>query len=134
MIQPLFQIDLVLTCEELLESQPIKKLFDKLHIYHWYAVQESKNIYPNAPETLLPKWCKNVRGIDDFPLDVDEYLANYPGDEKSDKARRWIAKRYAKWWISDDYTSGVNICSKINPAQVVNLVSCCIMINGCLLK
>ena len=29
-----FRIDLVLTCQELLESQPIKKLFDVLHIYH----------------------------------------------------------------------------------------------------
>ena len=108
-----------MTCEELLESWPIKKLFDKLHIYHWYTIKESRKLYPNAPETLLPKWCK--RGIRPFfGVDVNEHLARVPGDKMSDRTRQWITKRYAKWWISDDYrTSGVNLCNKINPAQVI---------------
>ena len=54
----LFRIDLVLTCQELLESQSIKKLFDILHIYHWHAIQKSETLYPNGLETLLPKWYK----------------------------------------------------------------------------
>ena len=119
--QFLFQIDLVLTCEELLKSQPIKKLFHILHIHHWYAVKKSAMLYPNAPETLLPKWCRGGK--------QDQDLVS----PSEGRARQWIAKRYAKWWISDDYT-GVNICNKINPAQVVTLVSCCIMIICCLLK
>jgi len=101
-----------LTCQELLESQPIKKLFDVLHIYHWHAIQMSATLYPNVPETLLPKWCKG--GKNDWEL-----VSPSEGKKKSDRARSWIAKRYAHWWISDDYsTSGVNICNKINPAQV----------------
>ena len=108
-IQPLFQIDLVLTCEELLESWPVKKLFGCLHIHRWYAIQKPRELYPNAPETLLPQWCK--RG-------GDYVLANYPRNGKSDRAQRWVAKRYAKWWITDDYsTSGVNICNKVKPLQ-----------------
>ena len=76
-IQPLFQIDLVLTCEELLESWPVRKLFGCLHIHHWYAIQESRELYSNAPETLLPQWCKG---------DGDYTLVNYPENEKSDGA------------------------------------------------
>ena len=127
-VELLFQIDLVLTCEELLESWPIKKLFDTLHIHHWYATKKSATLYPNAPETLLPKWCKGSKH--------DRELARpSEGKTKSDRTRSWIAKRYVNWWISDDYsTSGINICSKINPAQVVSLVSCYIMTNCCLLK
>lgn len=117
------QIDLVLTCEELLKSWPVRKLFGCLHIHHWYAIQELRQLYPNAPETLLPQWCK---GGGDYTL------VNYPENGKSDRAQRWIAKRYAKWWITDDYsTSGVNICNKINPLQVV---SCYIIMTCCLLK
>ena len=102
------QIDLVLTCEELLKSWPVKKLFGRLHIHHWYTIQKSRTISPNVPETLLPRLCKSYR------------------------AQSWIAKRYAKWWITDDYsTSGVNICNKINPLQVV---SCYIIMTCCLLK
>ena len=120
----LFQIDLVLTCEELLESRPVKKLFSFLHIHHWYAIQKSRKLYPNIPETLLPQWCK--RGGD------DEDLANSLTNGTSDKARRWVAKRYAKWWITDDYrTSGVNICDKINPPQVL---SCYMMITCWILE
>ena len=110
-MKPLFQIDLVLTCEELLESWPVKKLFSCLHIHRWYAIQESGALYPNTPETSLPKWCKGGRD--------DKDLVKFPGSGKSDRGRRWIAKRYAKWWITDDYsTSGVNLCNKINPPQV----------------
>ena len=119
-IQLLFQIDLVLTCEELLESRSIKKLFNILHIHRWYAIQKSEKMYPNAPETWLPKWFKGGKN--------DQKLVEDPGNKKSDRARSWIAKRYAKWWISDDYTSGVNICNKINPPQVVNLVLCYIIV------
>ena len=111
-IQPLFQIDLVLTCEELLESQPIKKLFDTLHIHRWYAVQKSTTLYPNAPETLLPKWCKGGKHDQDLVSPTES-------EKKSQVIRRRIAKRYAKWWVSDDYTSGINICNKINPPQVL---------------
>ena len=107
----LFQIDLVLTCEELLESKPFKKLFDILHIHRWYAIKKSATLYPNAPETLLPKWCRGGNHDQDL-------ISPSESGKKSDTARRRIAKRYAKWWISDDYTSGVNICNKINPAQV----------------
>ena len=111
-IHLLFQIDLVLTCEELLESQPFKKLFDILHIHRWYAIKKSATLYPNAPETLLPKWCRGGNHDQDLTSPSES-------GKKSDTARRRIAKRYAKWWISDDYTSGVNICNKINPAQVL---------------
>ena len=82
----------------------------------------SRELYPNAVETLLPQWCK--RG-------VDWELVEYPKNGKSARARRWIAKRYARWWITDDYsTSGVNICNKINPAQVVSFyltMTCCLL-------
>ena len=114
-----FQIDLVLTCEELLKSQPIKKLLDILHIHHWYAAKKSAMLYPNAPETLLPKWCRGGNRDQDLV------------SPSEGRARRWIAKRYAKWWISDDHTSGVNICRKINPAQVVKpnvlMIHCCFL-------
>ena len=65
-----------------------------------------------------------------FGVDVNEHLAKVAGDKKSDRTWQWITKRYAKWWISDDYnrTSGVNICNKSNPAQVVHIGSCYIMI------
>ena len=127
-VQLFFQIDLVLTCEELLESPAIKKLFDILHIHRWYAIKKSAVLYPNAPETLLPKWYKG--GKYDWEL-----VSPSEGKKKSDRTRSWIAKRYANWWISDDYsTSGINICNKINPVQVVNHVSCYIMINCCLLN
>ena len=112
------------------------KLFGCLHIHRWHAIQKSRKIYPNTPETLLPLWCKG--GGDEYERnmfcggDVDQYLANYPKSGKSDRARRWVAKRYAKWWITDDYrTSGVNLYNKINPAQVM---SCYIMITCCLLE
>ena len=109
-IQLFFQIDLILTCEEVLESRPIKKLFDILHIHRWNAIPKSEVLYPNAPETLLPVWCKGGKS--------DEEWTTY--QNKSDSARSWIAKQHAKWWISNDYrTSGVKICNKINPAQVL---------------
>ena len=121
-MKPLFQIDLVLTCEELLESWPVKKLFSCLHIRRWYPIQESGALYPNTPETLLPKWCKGGRD--------DEDLVKFLGSGKSDRGRRWIAKRYTKWWITDDYsTSGGNLCNKINPPQVAYIMATC-----CLLK
>ena len=96
------QIDLVLTIEELLEF---------MHLRHRFVIKRSEDLYPNAVETLLPNW---LRGSKYFP----------------DKVRRWIAKRYAKWGISDDYrASGVKICNRIEKAQVccyneVNLIPC----------
>ena len=118
-VQLLFQIDLVLTCEELLKSRAIKKLCGCLHIHHSFVIQKSRRIYPNTPETLLPQWCKRDGDAAWFGNDVDRYLAYNPGDRMSDRARQWIAKRYAKWWITDDYsTSGVNICNKIVPPKV----------------
>ena len=100
-----------MTYEELLKSWPVKQLFDLLFIRCWYPIQKSRTVYPNTPETLLPNWCKGDKSDDD--------LANFPGYTKSDKARRWVAKRYAKWWVPDDYrTSGVDIFNQVNPAQV----------------
>ena len=44
----LFQIDLVLSFEELLES---------LHLRHRFVIKQSKTFYPNDPATLLPDLC-----------------------------------------------------------------------------
>ena len=95
------QIDLVLTIEELLEF---------MHLRHRFVIKESEERYPNAVETLLPNWLK---GRKYYPaMSEDKY-------EWSDKVRRWIARRYAKWAISDDYSaSGVNICDRIKEPQV----------------
>ena len=44
-----FQIDLVLSFEELLDS---------LDIRHRFVKNESDTSFPNVPVTLLPQWCK----------------------------------------------------------------------------
>ena len=103
---PPFQIDLILSFEELLES---------LGIRHRFVKKESTKSYPNAPMTLLPQWCKK-KGVDEEILaaDPDEY---YPG--RLGKVRKWIAKQYSKLWITDDYsTSGVRISEAIKPPPV----------------
>ena len=109
------QIDLVLTIEEMLEF---------MHLRHRFVIKESEELYPNAVETLLPNWLKGSNTNYDLALMAeDDY-------EKPDKVRRWIAKRYAKWGISDDYSaSGVKICNRIEKPQVccynmVSLVHC----------
>ena len=80
-------------------------------ILYCHPIQKSRTVYPNTPETLLPNWCKGDKNDDD--------LARFPGYTNSDKARRWVAKRYAMWWVPDDYTtSGVNIFNQVHPAQV----------------
>ena len=98
------QIDLVLTIEELLEF---------MHLRHRFVIETSEELYPNAVETLLPNFLKGSNDNYDFAeMAEDDY-------ERPDKARRWIAKRYAKWGISDDYSaSGVNICNRIEKPQV----------------
>ena len=109
------QIDLVLSIEEMLEF---------MHLRHRFVIKESEALYPNAVESLLPKWFKGSK--DNW--DLAEMAEN--DYEKPDKVRRWIAKRYAKWGISDDYSaSGVKICNRIEKPQVccynmVNLVPC----------
>ena len=84
-----------------------------MHLRHRFVIKESEALYPNAVETLLPNWFKGSKANKDLAkMAEDEY-------ERPDKARRWIAKRYAKWGISDDYnTSGVNICNRIEKPQV----------------
>ena len=109
------QIDLVLSIEELLEF---------MHLRHRFVIKKSEDLYPNAVETLLPNWLKGSK--------TNYYLAEMAEDKykRPDKVRRWIAKRYAKWGISDDYSaSGVKICNRIEKPQVcchstVNLVPC----------
>ena len=98
------QIDLVLTIEELLEF---------MHLRHRFVIKSSEELCPNAVETLLPNWLKgSKRNYVLATMTEDDY-------KKADKARRWIAKRYAKWGISDDYSgSGVNICNRIEKPQV----------------
>ena len=98
------QIDLVLTIEELLEF---------MHLRHRFVIKTSEELYPNAVETLLPNFLKRSKDNDDLAEMAE-------GDyERPDKVRRWIAKRYAKWGISDDYSgSGVNICNQIEKPQV----------------
>ena len=98
------QIDLVLTIEELLEF---------MHLRHRFVIKESEALYPNAVATLLPNWFKGSKGNKDLAeMAEDEY-------KRPDKVRRWIAKRYAKWGVSDDYsTSGVKICNRIENPQV----------------
>ena len=98
------QIDLVLTIEELLEF---------MHLRHWFVIETSEELYPNAVETLLPNFLKGSKDNYDLAkMAEDDY-------ERPDKARRWIAKQYAKWGISDDYSgSGVNICNRIEKSQV----------------
>ena len=69
-------------------------------------------LYPNAPETLLPKWCEEKMNGNWLVLQKIEI-------KQSNRAWR-IAKQYAHWRISDDYsTLGVNICNKFNPADAV---------------
>ena len=98
------QINLVLTIEELLEF---------MHLRHRFVIKTSEELYPNAVETLLPNFLKGSKDNEDLAeMAEDDY-------ERPDKARRWIAKRYAKWRISDDYSgSGVNICNRIEKPQV----------------
>ena len=98
------QIDLVLTIEEMLEF---------MHLRHRFVIKGSEKCYPNAVETLLPNWFKGRKANEDLAgMAEDEY-------ERPEKVRRWIAKRYAKWGISNDYsTSGVNICDRIEKPQV----------------
>ena len=98
------QIDLILTIEELLEF---------MHLRQRFVVKKSEDLYPNAVETLLPSWLKGSKNNKILAeMAVGEY-------ERPDKVRRWIAKRYAKWGISDDYSaSGVNICNRIEKPQV----------------
>ena len=98
------QIDLVLTIEEMLEF---------MHLRHRFVIKESEPLYPNAVETLLPTCFKGSM--------ANNILAEMAEDkyERPDKVRRWIAKRYAKWEISNDYsTSGVNICNQIEKLEV----------------
>ena len=84
-----------------------------MHLRHRFVIKKSESLYPNAVETLLPNWFKGSKANKDLAkMAEDEY-------ERPDKARRWIAKRYAKWGISDDYSvSGVNICNRIEKPQV----------------
>ena len=98
------QIDLILTIEELLEY---------MHLRHRFVIKTSEELYPNAVETLLPSWLKGSKDNYSWSeMAEDEY-------ERPDKARRWIAKRYAKWGILDAYSaSGVNICNRIEKPQV----------------
>ena len=98
------QIDLVLTIEEMLEF---------MHFHHRFVIKESEKLYPNAVETLLPNWFKGSKGnIGLVEMTQDKY-------KRPDKVRRWISRRYAKWGISDDYsTSGVNICNRIEKPRV----------------
>ena len=109
------QIDLVLTIEEMLEF---------MHLRHRFVIKESEELYPNAVETLLPNWLKGSKDNKDWAeMPEDKY-------KRPEKVRRWIAKRYAKWGISDDYSaSGVKICNQIEKTQVccynkVNLIRC----------
>jgi len=97
------QIDLVLSLEELLESLHLRQRF--VSPYHRSA------FYPNTPETLLPDWCK--RGTCDKDL-VE--------NKKPSRVRKWIAKLYSKWWITNDYSaSGVNVSNAIKPHPVCTL-------------
>ena len=99
-----FQIELVLSIEELLESLHLRRRF--VIPYH-----RSKFYYPNTPETLLPDWCK--RGTCDKDL-VE--------NKKPSRVRKWIAKLYSKWWITNDYSaSGVNVSNAIKPRPVCTL-------------
>ena len=100
-----FQIDLVLSFEELLES---------LGCRHRFAIK-SKECYPNVPATLLPQCCK--RGsTDDILVDEAEIESDLG---RPAKVRKWIAKWYSKLWITDEYsTSGVNISEAIKPPPV----------------
>ena len=106
------QIDLVLTVEEMLEF---------MHLRHRFVIKQSEVLYPNAVETLLPNWLKgSIDNKDLAEMSEDEY-------ERPDKVRRWIAKQYAKWGMSDDYSaSGVKICNRIEKPQVCcyNTVPC----------
>ena len=95
------QIDLVLTIEELLEF---------MHLRHRFVIKTSEELYPNVVETLLPNFLKGNYGNGNFVGMADN---DY---KRPDKVRRWIANRYAKWGISDDYSaSGVNTCNRIKP-------------------
>ena len=72
---------------------------------------EPKTHYPNAPVTLLPKWCK--RGVEDC------CWVSYTEKKTTTKFRKWIAKWYSKVWFIDDYsTSGANISDAIKPPPV----------------
>ena len=100
----LFQIDLVLSFEELLES---------LHLRHRFVIKQSKTFYPNVPATLLPQWCK--RGATD---------KEFAEDAEFGKAQKRVAKWYSKLFITDEFsTSGRNISDAIKP-QVLQW-SCC---------
>jgi len=95
----LFQIDLILNFEELLES---------LGIRHRFVIKESEENYPNVPATLLPEWCKIWAN--------DYFLVHYPENHKI-----WtrMGKWYSKLWITDEYsTSGVKISDAIKQPPV----------------
>ena len=72
------------------------------------SLQEPKTHYPNAPVTLLPKWCKGC---------IEDYYCT--DDNEMKKFRKWIAKWYSKVWFIDDYsTSGANIYDAIKSLPV----------------
>ena len=102
----LFQIDLVLSFEELLES---------LGIRHRFTIRQSNGNYPNVPVTLLPQWCKGRTCDDDIVYADDD-------EGRSAKVRKCIARWYSKLWITDEYsTSGVKISEAIKPPPVGTL-------------
>ena len=86
------------------------------------SLRKPKTHYPNAPVTLLPKWCKGC---------IEEYYCTDDSETKkttrfgkwiakeTTKFRKWIAKWYSKVWFIDDYsTSGANISDAIKSPPV----------------
>ena len=99
-----FQIDLVLSYEELLESLGVRCRF----------VRKLKTHYPNVPATLLPLWCKS--GTSDHDL---VYPDRDDEQSKLSKVRKKMAKWYSKLLFTDDYsTSGVKIYDAIKQPPV----------------
>ena len=100
----LFQIDLVLSFEEILES---------LGIRHRFTIEKSNGNYPNCPVTLLPRWFN--RGTSDFEL---VFPAEHEKGRRT-KVRKWIARLYANLLIREEYsTSGLSISDAIKPPPV----------------
>ena len=109
-IHPLFQIDLVLTCQEPLESQPIKKLFD---ICIFTIGMQFRSLKCCIQMHQKPFYRNGVR---EEKMNGNWLVLQKIKIKQSDRARRRIAKQYAHWRISDDYsTLGVNIWNKFNP-------------------
>ena len=97
-----FQIDLILSFEELLESMGIRQ----------QLVCKLKTRYPNVPATLLPVWCRSGTSDRDLIYCDDE-------ERKLSKIQRKMAKWYSKLWFTDEYsTSGVKISDAIKSPPV----------------